>query len=176
MLANEPPWLEEARPLQGVREIKGAKHNPQILQLWHDAYLSHIKDDETAWCAAFVGACLERAGYKSTRKPNARSYTTWGIDVIESGVLHVPLGAILVFSRPPSEWMGHVAFAVGYNKHMKILALGGNQADQVSIAPFDPGRVIAARMPIEMRADTNLLLLRRIPELAIVAPISTNEA
>jgi uncharacterized protein (TIGR02594 family) len=176
MSANSPAWLEEAKPLVGEREIKGTKHNPKIVHLWHDAHLSHVRDDETAWCAAFVGASLERAGYRSTRRPNARSYTTWGIDVMESGVLHVPLGAILVFSRPPSEWMGHVAFAVGYNKHMKILALGGNQSDRVSVSPFDPGRVIAARMPIEMKADTNLLLLRRIPELDIVAPVSTNEA
>lgn len=170
----EPEWLEHARDLIGLREIKGTVHEPKILQLWQDAGLGHIRDDETAWCAAFVGGALHRAGFTGTRKPNARSYCDWGIDVFESGALHVPLGAVVVFSRPPSEWQGHVAFAVGFNRNAQLLALGGNQKDRVSIAPFDPGRVIAARMPAGYAHD--LRLLRRIPLLNMGGAASNHEA
>jgi hypothetical protein len=48
-------------------EIKGPRHNPLILQFWKGIKRGGIKDDETPWCAAFVGAMLERAGIKSTR-------------------------------------------------------------------------------------------------------------
>ncbi len=170
----EPPWLFEARNLIGLQEIKGTKHAPDILRLWRDAGMGHILDDETAWCSAFVGGCLQRAGIVGTRKPNARSYCDWGIDVFESGALHVPLGAVVVFSRPPNDWQGHVAFAVGFNRDGKLLALGGNQKDSVSIAPFNPGRVIAARMPAGYAND--IRLLRRIPLLQMGGNLSTNEA
>lgn len=52
----EPKWLVEARRYIGEREIKGPKHNPKILQMWKDIKRGGIKDDETPWCAAFVGA------------------------------------------------------------------------------------------------------------------------
>lgn len=171
---DEPPWLFEARELLGLREIKGSVHEPKILQLWHDAGLGHIRDDETAWCSAFVGGTLNRGGFTGTRKPNARSYCDWGIDVFESGALLAPLGAVLVFPRPPSAWQGHVAYAVGYNRDGQVLALGGNQKDSVSIAPFDPRRVIAARMPSGYFND--LRLLRRLPLLNIAGNASANEA
>jgi uncharacterized protein (TIGR02594 family) len=171
---DEFPWLIEARNLIGLREIKGVTHEPKILALWGDAHLGHITDDETAWCAAFVGGTLERAGVRSTRAPNARSYTSWGRDVKQGGILSVPLGSILVLDRPPHAWMGHVTYAVGYNEQGKVLCLGGNQKDSVSIVPFETGRVIAARLPAEV--DGDLRMLRTIPLLKISGPTSVNEA
>lgn len=173
-MSDEPEWLQTARDFIGLREVKGILNEPLIMRMWATAHMSDVKDDETAWCAAFVGSTLESSGFRCTRKPNARSYCDWGVDVFESGALMVPLGAILVFSRPPSEWMGHVAFAVGYNSDGMILALGGNQKDRVGIDAFDPGRVIAARWPVESRAD--LKMLRRIPLLNLHGPLSTGES
>lgn len=174
----EPNYLTHARTLLGLHEIHGSFNEPRILALAFAAHLTWVKNDEIPWCAILIGGVLEETGFRSTRSAAARSYSKWGIDVFESGPLFVPLGAICVLSREPNPAEGHVAFAVGYNRRGKILLLGGNQADMVSIRPFEPGRVIAARMPIEISQANkfDLSLLHRIPELDIDAPVSTNEA
>lgn len=75
---SELPWITEARKHIGQMEIKGPRHNPLIIQFWKDIKRGGIKDDETPWCAAFVGAMLERSGIKSTRFESAKSYLNWG--------------------------------------------------------------------------------------------------
>jgi len=65
----------------GLRELRGPDNNPSVVQFFADVGHGWVKDDETAWCAAFVGAMLERAGLRSTRALNARSYLDWGEEV-----------------------------------------------------------------------------------------------
>jgi hypothetical protein len=57
VIMSELPWIA-ARKHIGQMEIKGPRHNPLILQFWKDIKRGGIKDDETPWCAAFVGAML----------------------------------------------------------------------------------------------------------------------
>lgn len=135
----EPKWLQEARKLIGLREIKGPNHAPEILQMWRDIKRSGIKDDETPWCAAFVGAMLERAGIRSSRFESARSYLTWGDQLVEPIV-----GCVVVFSR---DGGGHVGFCVGQDASGNLLILGGNQADAVNIRAFPRTRVTGYRWP-----------------------------
>lgn len=136
---SEPAWLTEARKHIGVREIKGPKHEPKILRWWKDIRRGGIKNDETAWCAAFVGGCLEAVGIVSSRYESAKSYLSWGVP------LNAPVeGCIVVFARSGG---GHVAFAVADDGKGRILCLGGNQADAVSIAPFETSRVVGYRWP-----------------------------
>lgn len=71
-------WLDEARKYLGLKEMKGPKHAQAILDMWKAIKRGGIKDDETPWCAAFVGACLERVGILSTRFESAKSYLSWG--------------------------------------------------------------------------------------------------
>lgn len=170
---KEAPWLTIARDLIGLREIKGAAHEPEILSLWRDAGLP-FSDDETAWCAGFVGGVLKRAGIKPTGSAAARSYARWGVDCMANGNENIPLGAIVVFSRPPSEWSGHVGFAVGITEGGHIMTLGGNQGDRVSIAPFNESRLIAARWPSESTDD--IRMLRVIPQITTNVPLSTRES
>ena len=135
--SNEPTWLAEARKHIGEREIKGAKHSSWIVSLWKKIKRGGIKDDETPWCAAFVGACLEDVGIVSSRFESAKSYETWGVD------LKAPtLGCIVVLTR---EGGGHVGFAVGHNGAGKLLILGGNQGDEVNIRAFGHDRTISAK-------------------------------
>lgn len=171
---TEPMWLERARDMIGVREISGHMHEPKVLQLWRDAKMPVVQDDETAWCAAFVGAMLERSMITSTRKPNARSYQTWGIDVLANGVDQIPIGAVCVFSRPPNDWQGHVAFAVGVTPSGALSCVGGNQSNSVSIAPFNVTRLVAARWPVEER--DNLRILTTLPKVMSDGRLSENEA
>ena len=138
---TEPVWLTEARKLIGVREIKGQKHHPEIVQMWKDIKRGGIKDDETPWCAAFVGAMLERVGVKSTRFESAKSYLDWG------QLLALPVvGCIVVFTR---EGGGHVGFVVGRDAEGNLLVLGGNQGDEVNIRSFPVSRVTGYRWPID---------------------------
>jgi uncharacterized protein (TIGR02594 family) len=134
------PWMTEARKLLGLRETKGAQHTPEILQMWKDIKRGGIKDDETPWCAAFVGAMLERAGVKSSRFESAKSYLNWG------ELLPLPLpGCVVVFTR---DGGGHVGFAVGRDKEGNLLVLGGNQGDAVNVKAFPVSRVSGYRWPL----------------------------
>lgn len=150
-MITDPQWLEIARPLVGLHEIKGAEHAPEILDMWRAIKRSGIQDDETPWCAAFAGACLERAGVRSSRFESAASYLKWGVRL--NGPAH---GCIVVFSR---EGGGHVGFVVGLDPDGRLLVLGGNQGDQVSVKAFPVDRVTGYRWPVDVSINTAPLLI-----------------
>ena len=159
----KPSWIVQAERFIGLKEIKGSEHNSEILQWWKDIKRSGIKDDETPYCAAFVGAMLERSGIKSTRFEGALSYLEWGSD------LTAPIyGCVVVFSRSGG---GHVGFVVGEDENGRLMVLGGNQGDAVSVAPFDRARVAGYRWPDGIGMNTDPL-----PIIASNAMSSTNEA
>lgn len=122
----EPRWLVKARGYIGQREIAGSKHNATILKWWREIK-SQFKDDETPWCAAFVGGVLEECGIESTHSGMARSYESWGVPLSKPSV-----GAVVTFARKGG---GHVGFVVGHNADT-VSVLGGNQRDAVSISRF----------------------------------------
>jgi hypothetical protein len=67
------PWYDEARKELGIRE---GRDDAEILKLFREAGHPEIDGSDTAWCAAFAGAMLQRAGYKPSgslhRRPVAR--------------------------------------------------------------------------------------------------------
>lgn len=138
MPAKEPRWLALARQYLGEHEITGSKHNPLILRWWA-AIRAPYTDDETPWCAAFVGGVLEACGIRSSRSAAARSYLHWG-----QAVPPTP-GCIVVFERGPRN--GHVGFLVGFDERGRLLVLGGNQGNAVTIAPYPRERVLGYRWP-----------------------------
>lgn len=138
-MSTEPRWIALARQFIGLREVKGVQHAPEILQMWKDIRRGGIKDDETPWCAAFVGAMLERSGIESSRFEAAKSYLAWG----EKLVSPVP-GCVVVFSR---EGGFHVGFVVGNDAAGNLMVLGGNQSDEVNIRSFNRARAIGYRYP-----------------------------
>lgn len=173
-MPQEVPWLLEARKLDGLKEIPGPQHNPEILALADDSGLGWINDDETAWCATFVGGTLKRAKCKPSGSAAARSYLHWGIDVLDKDLRRIPLGAIVVFSRPPDEWKGHVGYAVGRTERGDIVTLSGNQKNMVRVDPIAGWRLIGARWPIEYRDD--LRMLTPLPLISTNDALSANEA
>jgi uncharacterized protein (TIGR02594 family) len=138
----EPAWLVEARKHIGERESKGPRHNSLILGWWRAIKRGGIKDDETPWCAAFVGGCLEAVGLRSSRFESARSYLEWGVRLEDPEV-----GAIVVFGRPGGGHLGHVGFVTGRDPAGNLLVLGGNQGDAVNVAAFPRSRVLGYRWP-----------------------------
>jgi uncharacterized protein (TIGR02594 family) len=159
------PWMREADRWLGLREIAGSKHEPQILNWW-EATKQSYRDDETSWCAGFVGGVLEECGIVSTRSAAARSYEKYG-DAVASPTY----GAIVVFWRgSKSGWQGHVTFLVGVTSSGDLLCLGGNQSDAVTVAKFDRSRLLGFRFP---KGDFER---RPAPVLAGPSVYSTNEA
>lgn len=146
--SGQPPWLEAAWRELGEREAKGGRPNPRIVSLYRDAGHPGIKSDATAWCAAFVGACLERTAMASTRSLLARSYLDWGSPIAE-----FRLGAVAVLSRTSDPALGHVGFLIGETGD-KLLLLGGNQSDSVSVAAFDRRRLLGMRWPFPNAEET----------------------
>ncbi len=146
---NEPAWLTEARKHIGTKEIPGAKHEPKILAWWKAIKRGGIKTDEVPWCAAFVGGCLEHVGIISSRFESARSYLTWGVP------LKAPvLGCIAVLSRAGG---GHVFFVTADDGNGRLMGVGGNQNDQVSLAAFSKDRVLGYRWPKAVPVPTEPL-------------------
>jgi len=148
----DPRWLKRAKEYIGLREFPGKQHNPFILRMW-SLIKAPFKDDETPWCAGFVGGVLEEVdlpdlpkvtfGIMSTRSAMARSYVKYG------KALSKPYpGCIVVFWRgSKSGSQGHVGFFDGYDQHGNLWIVGGNQGDRVSRAIFGRDRVLAYRWP-----------------------------
>jgi len=138
---EQPAWLDHAWQEAGVRETPGPASNSRILQFFRDVGHADVTSDEVAWCAAFVGACFERAGLRSTRSLLARSYLEWGVPLADA-----KLGAVAVLSRGSDPGQGHVGFVVGAAKDQLFL-LGGNQKDAVTVQSFPMGRLLGLRWP-----------------------------
>jgi uncharacterized protein (TIGR02594 family) len=139
----QPAWLDHAWASLGVHEVAGPRSASDVLDFYRDAGHPEIRDDDVAWCAAFVGACLERASVNSTRSLRARSYQSWG-----DAIATPDIGAIAVFSRGADITQGHVGFLIGSTR-THIMLLGGNQSDCVSVEAIPRDRLLALRWPIQ---------------------------
>jgi uncharacterized protein (TIGR02594 family) len=136
------PWLISARSELGQRERPGNADNPRITDFFRRVGHPEVQHDEVAWCAAFVGAMLEAAGYQSTRSLMARSYLSWGTSLTSGRP-----GAVAVFRRDGDPGAGHVAFWLGESGD-RIRVLGGNQGDAVSITTIAKGDLLGLRWPV----------------------------
>jgi uncharacterized protein (TIGR02594 family) len=140
-LSDQPAWMSHAWADLGEREDTSAASNPRILAYYADSGHPEIHSDSVAWCAAFVGACLERSGLRSPRSLVARSYLEWGENLTEP-----KLGSIAVFSRSSDPTLGHVGFIVGTTSDGLII-LSGNQSDRVTVAACSRDRLVGLRWP-----------------------------
>ncbi len=146
-------WLSQAWREFGQAEHAGAKENARIVAMFRDAGHASVVRDEVAWCAAYCGASLERAGIRSTRSLMARSYLAWGAALAEPR-----MGAVAVFSRGSDPALGHVGFWLGESDG-EVVLLGGNQGNQVSVVRYSKERLIGLRWllsvfyPAEARID-----------------------
>ncbi len=127
-----------------VGTVEWAKgDNPKVLAYFKDAGHPEVSTDETAWCAAFVGAMLARSGVKPTGKLNARSYLDWGVPVDRKDAKP---GDIVIFERG-TGWQGHVGFFVR-DEGALIKTLGGNQSDAVNIKGQQASKLLGIRRAV----------------------------
>lgn len=135
-------WLKSALSVLGIHELPGQETHPLILHWWKQIK-APFTDDETAWCAAFVGGILEDCKIQSSRSAAARSYEKWGIKLSD-----ICEGAIVVFWRgTPNSGQGHVGFVIGKDSVGNIMVIGGNQGNEVSIKSFSTDRVLSYHWP-----------------------------
>ena len=130
-----------ARGYIGTTERSGPQDNPVIMEMYASVGQSHVDQDSVAWCAAFVGHCLEKAGIRSTRKLNARSYLDWGVSVEMSDARQGDIGII---PRGTSGWQGHVFF-IDRVEGPWVWGLGGNQDDAVNVKRYPVAKLLGVR-------------------------------
>lgn len=134
--------LKVAASQLGVQEIEGIEDNPQVVAYAKETGITGIETDEIPWCSTFINWCAKQANLPMSHKPNARSWVNIG------KLIHLPkAGDVVVFWREsPTSWKGHVAIFLGFNKSgKKVICLGGNQKNAVSIMEYDAEKVLTYR-------------------------------
>jgi len=133
--------FEIARGYIGTTEGPGLEDNPTIMAMYASVGHEWVEHDSVAWCAAFVGHCLERAGIRSTRRLTARSYLDWGVPV---EIADAQTGDIAVIPRGASSWQGHVFF-IDRIEGPWVWGLGGNQNDAVNVKRYPVSKLLGVR-------------------------------
>ena len=152
-----------------VGTVEWAKgNNPKVVAYFKDSGNPGVTDDETAWCAAFVGAMLKRAGVKGTGKLNARSYLDWGTPVDRK---NAQTGDVVVFKRGNSSWQGHVAFFVK-DRGALIDVLGGNQSNAVNVKGYQAAALLGIRRPPKAQVKKTPKTEHEPPVMSKTAPVS----
>ncbi|QDC11288.1 TIGR02594 family protein [Oceanicola sp. D3] len=149
--------LEAAGRHVGLSEWPGTKHNPEVIAFFEASGHGNVRDDETPWCAAFVGAVLAEIGLTGTGKLNARSYLDWGEKVEFSAAR--PGDVVVLWRGSPDGWQGHVAFLVGFNGD-KVILRGGNQGNKVSDQRYPVSRILGIRRADAAQAEMGRPTLR----------------
>ena len=144
--------FEIACGLIGTTEGPGPEDNPAVMEMYASVGHDWVEHDSVAWCAAFVGHCLERAGLRSTRKLTARSYLDWGVPV---EMADAQPGDIGVIPRGTSSWQGHVFF-IDRIEGAWVWGLGGNQGDAVTIKRYPVSTLLGVRRAGNVAAATTL--------------------
>ncbi|NLY14588.1 MAG: TIGR02594 family protein [Gammaproteobacteria bacterium] len=134
-------WISVARQFIGMREVKGVKHNPAIVQMldemgkFSNEARAWWRDDETPWCGLFVGYVMGKAGRFVVREwYRAKEWASPLLTKLDAPAY----GCIAVLDRSGG---GHVGFVVGKDSRGNIMLIGGNQNDEVNISPFAPSRI-----------------------------------
>lgn len=178
---TELPWIEYARSYIGLKEVKGVKHNPELIRMlnamgtFNREAKAWWRDDETPWCGLFVGYILgAKKRYVVREWYRAKEWASSLMVKLDRPAY----GCIAVMDRSGG---GHVGFVVGKDLRGNILVLGGNQSDAVNIAPFDPKRITGYYWPgifdgnkaVKMRPTE---VRYNLPESNTLAKVSENEA
>jgi uncharacterized protein (TIGR02594 family) len=146
LLPGDPPWLVEAARDHGLHELPGPQHAERILQMFATVGHAWVKDDETAWCAAGMGAWLVQSGQPlvTEKKPGdalrALSYLDYGVPLDKA-----VRGCIGVFKRGNKPGQGHLGIVLADLGDL-IKLYGANQKDQVCVAHYPKGTPSSPRL------------------------------
>ncbi len=138
---EEFPWLPIAFEEYGVREIRGTKNNPRIVEYHKSTDLAQkysYLPDETDWCASFVNWCIEKANVPSTNSALVHPWTKWGV------AAPAPRrGCVITFLW--DDGFAHVSFYLGEVGNY-VVCLGGNQSDAVWTSVYHKKYITSLRV------------------------------
>ncbi|KAB1160353.1 TIGR02594 family protein [Tenacibaculum aiptasiae] len=125
----------------GVKEVKGSKDHPQIINYFTSMGFDGAKlKDETAWCSAFANWVAKIAGYERSNRLTARSWLTVGTSTSAPKTGDV----VVLWREDPRSWKGHVGFFIKETKRY-VYILGGNQGNSVSIKAYPKNKILDYR-------------------------------
>ena len=141
---NKLSAYEIAEKEIGVKEdSRQGRHSPRVIN--YLMTVGNYRNDETAWCAAFVNWCLFQSGLHGTYKPNARSFIEllskpgW----VEVARHQARKGDIVVLWREKVDsWKGHVGFFESWQGQDFVRLLGGNQDNSVCLKLYPSHRIL----------------------------------
>lgn len=158
VLASDPLYLKAAFSVLGLSEIEGSRHEARVLAMYVASGNPQIHDDETPWCAAYVGWSLAQGGKPNTKSLLAISYASYGTALDRTKL--IPRGAIAVWTRVGGN---HVNFVLE-DDGTYVTCLGGNQENNhgggVTISRRLKSQAVAYRMP----PDTNAAQVPIVPK------------
>ncbi|WP_395739247.1 LysM peptidoglycan-binding domain-containing protein [Prosthecobacter sp.] len=132
-----PPWMQIAIMEVGVQEWAQGD-NPRILEYLQSCGIGgNLLHDETAWCAAFVNWCVQRAGFKAQHSARVSDWWSWGRPVVPT------YGAICILQplTVDQAGSGHIGF-LHAEDDTNVWLLSGNSHNQVRIAPYPRAKLI----------------------------------
>lgn len=135
---GRPLWVEAGVKLIGTREGAGPRDNATIIN-WAEEeggdIAAEYTHDSIPWCALFANHILTHVGLKGTE-------TLWALDFAGNWPsVRLPGPAVGAFAPMLRNGGGHIICIVGRDQNGRIMGLGGNQSDQVSIEPFPVSRL-----------------------------------
>jgi len=135
---GRPLWLEAGMKLLGTHEGVGSKDNKVLIDWAKEEGGDIAKEythDSIPWCALFANHILTHVGLKGTE-------TLWALDFAGKWPSIKLMGpAVGAFAPMLRDGGGHITVVVGKDQAGRIMGLGGNQSDAVTIAPFALSRL-----------------------------------
>ena len=130
----------------GTREIRGDEHNPKIIAWFKLAGAPWIKDDEEAWCSAFMCGMAYEAGLYFPKTVRARKWLSLdALTVRQAKVIenpeHLMIGDIVVFERGRGGHVGMLLHHMGKN----LSVFGGNQQNAVRPGVYSTSKFMGGR-------------------------------
>lgn len=137
----------------GIHELATHGRDHPLIQWWLSLCgFALDTPDETAWCSAFVNGIAWELRLPRSKSAAARSWLQVGTPI---ALQQADAGHdVVIFKRgdgnqPGPEVLaapGHVAFFGGLDlPNTRVLALGGNQADGVTLAHFPIAQILGIR-------------------------------
>jgi len=142
--------FELAQRYIGVKEVPGQAANPAILAMLQ-LDQGWPQEDEVAWCSAFVNWITWMLRLPRSKSLRARSWLQIGEGISDARLAEAGFDVVVLRRggghQPGPEVLeatGHVGFFAGYDGN-KVLVLGGNQGNAVSVASFNALDVLGIR-------------------------------
>jgi uncharacterized protein (TIGR02594 family) len=138
------PWFDMALTKKGLHEDRD---NAELREFLRADGKTLGDPSKLPWCGDLLQTCIAMTLKEEIIPVNPYLARNW----MKFGKACKPtLGAVVVFWRGKKDgYSGHVGFYAGESVDGKVLyVLGGNQSDQISVAPLKADRLLGARWPL----------------------------